>query len=90
MKSKLSPSTQLKEQIIVNVLDYIDNNNDHTKHLAIDKLRELAKLYGGLDLRVRSFDPDNKLYLREFILNNKGYIKTIPDLFNSLHNSKRK
>ena len=89
MKNKKLSASQAKSakaEVIVHVLDYIDNKDEKAKKSAIEKLTAYAKFY-NLSPRKNLNTPKVKQHLREFILNKKGYMNTIPNLFNSLHNS---
>ena len=80
---KTSAARQLKSEIIVNLLDFLEYNDNEKKKEAIEKLHEFAKFY-KIPLRRKAIASDNKKYLKKFILNLEGYIETIPNLYNSL------
>ena len=82
--SKGLDSENLKAQVIVHVLDFIDKNDDNERKEAINKLSLLAKHY-TTPLKRRVVSGNLKDFLKAFILNNKGYLETIPKLYNNLH-----
>ena len=84
-QDKQSAMNNLKSEIIVHVLDYIDDNNFQEKGKAIGELNKFAKFY-TVSIKKEFLTPNNKKYLKKFILNKEGYIVTISNLFNSLNN----
>lgn len=82
-KEKASLVISTKEQIIVHLLDYIENNDEEEKKQAIEKLIAFAKFY-KISLKRKKIFPNVKIHLREFILNKTGYLITILNLYNSL------
>lgn len=83
-KKKTSNRKDVKPEIIVHVLDYIETNDKEAKIQAIEKLSDYAKRF-NIPLRLNASEANIKLHLKEFILNHKGYNTTIHNLFNSLH-----
>lgn len=85
MKDKTKYYQDLKDIIIVCVLDYLDVKNFKYKEAAIKQLTEFAKFY-NVPLRHKAGLPKIKIHLREFILNDTGNMYSIPNLYNSLKN----
>lgn len=72
----------LKEKIIFHVFEFIDTGNIKDSEIARGHLRELAKKY---HIKIKAQKIINtKDAFKNFILNEKGYIETIPKLYNSL------
>lgn len=86
--SKPSKVKQIKAEIIVHVLDFIDEGKAQEKLQAIEKLKEYAKFY-SISLYRKDCTPNIKLHLRQFVLNKEGYIITVKNLFNSLNYAKK-
>lgn len=85
MKNKTKYFQVVKDNIVVAVIDFLDIRNPKYKDLAISLLAEFAKHY-NIPLKRKDGLPKIKIHLREFILNDKGYMTTIINLFNSLKN----
>lgn len=83
---KPSLAARIKSKVIVDTLDYLDTQDPSKRMSALDNLAIYAKHY-GVALRKRQITPNIKRDLKSFILNNEGYIATIPPLYNSLINS---
>lgn len=85
MTKKLINPEPIKARIIIHVLDLIERGKPEDKKKALEELSEFASFY-KIPLRHKALVADLKQHLREFILNEKGYISTISNLFNSLSN----
>lgn len=85
MKNKVKYFEVIKANIIVCVLDYLDVKNTKYKDKAIELLAEFATFY-NYPLKRKDGLPKIKIHLRDFILNDKGYMITISNLYNSLKN----
>lgn len=86
--TKLSRVQQVKAEIIVHCLDYIDNNSEEDRKQAIQKLTDYAKFY-RISVRKKVGRTNIRVNLRKFILNKQGYIETISPLYNGLMNGDR-
>ena len=84
----MSNRIQLKDEIIVHVLNFIEEREQIEKVKAARKLIELAKRY-RLKPSQKPIASDNMKYLKEFIINAKGYVITISNLYNSLLNASK-
>ena len=82
---KDSAARQTKSIIIVILMEYLEDNERAKVKLAIEELSKYAKFY-KIPLRKKAVAPNVKKHLKEFILNNEGYITTIANLYNSLCN----
>jgi len=72
----------LKENIILHVFDFIDTGHPDSLKMAKQLLEEFAKKY---HVKLRGVKTKNtKQAFKDFITNNKGYLETIPKLYNSL------
>ena len=85
MKNKIKYFQVVKENTIVCVLDFLDIKNPKYKDKAINLLIEFAKHY-NIPLKRKDGIPKIKIHLRQFILNDEGYMITISNLYNSLKN----
>lgn len=85
MANKIKNSEKIKARTIINVLDFMEHGKSEDRKKALENLSEFAKFY-NIPLRRKAFIPDLKIHLREFILNEKGYMFAIPNLYNSLQN----
>lgn len=83
--TKLSKINNVKAEIIIHCLDYLDNKDLFESKQAINKLIEFASFY-RVSLRRKDKTSNVKLHLRHFILNKQGYNETITPLYNSLTN----
>jgi hypothetical protein len=72
-----------KDKIIYDVLKFIENGEDFHKREALQGLERIAKYY-RLSVRKNKPKIDIKTALFDFILNNKGYVKTVIYLINEL------
>ena len=80
---KLNKAYSIKNNIIVNILNFIDTGQDKYSEKASEGLSILAKSY-GVSLRRQERKQPIKPALIKFILNKEGYIETIPPLYNSI------
>lgn len=81
--SKLLDVEKNKNEVIVHSFDFLDTGIEENKNLAIEKLKDFAKFY-NVPLKIKSIDVDFKIAFKEFILNIKGYNRTIINLYNAL------
>lgn len=72
----------LKEKIILHVFEFLDTGDLTHSRLARDYIKEMAKKY-HIKIRVQPI-TNTKDAFRNFILNENGYVETIPKLYNSL------
>jgi len=84
---KESLKWRLKDNITLNVLQFIETKDLQKRDKAILNIQSLAKNY-NITLRRTRHVLDLQKVLYVFIENNKGYNITLPLLFNSLNNTK--
>ena len=72
----------LKDNIIINVFDYLDIKNDDCKIIAIKDLKLFAKHYHVVLSKKTNIEL--KKAFREFIINKNGYNTTINNLYHCL------
>ena len=73
---------QMKDEIIFNVLNYLDSNDKTDANKAKYGLQEFAKAF-NFTIK-KQVKPDTKEALKQFVINKKGYPETVTRLFNSL------
>lgn len=78
---KLKEIEKIKNEIIVHCLDYSDTKQDEYKQMAIDKLKPFSEFY-SVPLNKKIVNISFGIAFREFILNKKGYNRTIINLYN--------
>ena len=83
--TKLSDGA-IKDKIIVSTLRFIEYKYASDKEAAVDHLRVLSKIYAA-NLKAKPSKLAPLRALREFVINESGYMVTIPSLFNSLSNA---
>ena len=85
MKEKFNrtETESVKAEIIVAVLDFIQDGKTEHKTNSIQLLKSFAKFH-KVPLNKKTIVPDNSKFLRQFILNDKGYQFSIINLYNSL------
>ena len=71
-----------KNNIIYNVLLFKRTKNEYALSNAKKEIEALAKYY-RLSLR-KQFNIDIDIALEEFVINNKGYVTTIINLYSAL------
>ena len=72
----------LKEKIIFHVFEFIDTGDLIHSQKARELLKDLAKKY---HIKIKPQKITNtKEAFKAFIINEKGYVETIPKLYNSL------
>lgn len=75
--------TIIRNELIIYVFDYMkDKTNNRAKDAAIEHLKTLSANYKAVLKRRRIPNLENAW--REFVLNKKGFLVTIPDLYNAL------
>ena len=85
MKDKSKYYHDVKNKIIVHILNFLDIKNPKYKDKAIELLTEYAK-FRNVPLKRKDGLPKIKIHLGQFIINNEGYNTTINNIFNSLKN----
>lgn len=78
-------SKHLKDDIIFNVLEFIENNTDELKDKVLSDIVDFAKLKHVIVKR-KTFKSVNMIYLKKFIRNREGYNISINNLYNSIIN----
>ena len=72
----------IKERIIADTLIYLDQNDMEAKGMAKSNLLSFAKKYNVKI--VRKVFRNKKKALIDFILNSRGYVESINNLYNAL------
>ena len=76
---------KLQAEIIVKILDFLDTGDMDIRVEIAFMLQKQAKKF-HISIRRSKAPKDLKKSLRKYILNNEGYLETIPDIFNALNN----
>jgi GTP cyclohydrolase FolE2 len=73
----------MKDEIILTVFDFIETKQNQFAIKAKELLEMFAKEY-HVPIKKTVKKPDLKQAVRAFIDNGKGYVETIPNLYNAL------
>ena len=74
----------IKDEIILAVFNYLEDNSPRNRDRAIDLIQKFAKKYTIKIKKANRLRINSKDAFRRFVSNEKGYIETIPILYNSL------